>query len=177
MKRLVESIRPGEQAVIPDIVGRMGYEGKGCLELDSDEPLQVSGRIYNRTGEGTFGQFVEAYEPSEGLGTGETAALLQLRQMRGEYRTNLSITNTGGEPASVEIRLYTNSGGELSRYTLEIDPKTLHQDPQPFKVRAGQPDLGWGFAEIEVLSGSGILASASVVDSVTNDATTIPFKR
>ncbi len=58
-----------------------------------------------------------------------------------------------------------------------IGAETLKQDPEPFKRRASQPNIGWGFAEVEVLSGSGILASASVVDSVTNDATTIPFKR
>jgi len=171
------SVSVGDQGTFEDVVGLMGYEGKGCLEVRSSEPLQVSGRIFNRTDEGTFGQYVEAFRSGTGLGRGEVAALLQLRQNEGEFRTNISITNTGDETASVRVRLYNGSGDRLKVYRLDIDPKSLLQDPEPFKRRAGQPDLGWGFAEIEVVSGAGILASASVVDSVTNDATTIPAKR
>lgn len=176
-KTLSRAIAGGEQVAIEDIVGLMGYEGKGCLEITSDESLQISGQIFNQTSEGTFGQYLEAFESSQGLDPGESATLLQLRQMRGEYRTNLSITNTHDESATVAIRLFNSGGDELIEYTLDVGPKSLVQDPQPFRQRAGQPDLGWGFAEVEVLSGSGILASASVVDSQTNDATTIPFKR
>ena len=85
--------------------------------------------------------------------------------------------NIDNEPASVRIRLFDEAGERLAQYTLSVSPKSLYQDPEPFKRRAGEPHLGRGFAEIEVISGSGILASASVVDSVTNDATAIPFKR
>ncbi|MEX1312388.1 MAG: hypothetical protein AB1Z65_18355, partial [Candidatus Sulfomarinibacteraceae bacterium] len=170
-------VASGQQRAMVDVIGSMSVEGKGCLEVRSDAQLQVSGRIYNQTDVGTFGQYIEAYESSDGLQEGQTATLLQLRQMRGEYRTNLSITNTGDEPAEVAIRLFNSGGDELIEYTLDVGPTSLLQDPQPFKLRAGQPDLGWGFAEVEVLNGSGILASASVVDSQTNDATTVPFTR
>ena len=50
------------------------------------------------------------------------------------------------------------------------------QDLEPFRTRANQPNVGWGFAEGEVVSGSGIITSASVIDSRTNDPTTIPPK-
>jgi hypothetical protein len=50
------------------------------------------------------------------------------------------------------------------------------QDIEPFKTRADAPDVGWGFARVLVVSGNGIVTSASVVDSRTNDATTIPMK-
>ena len=93
------------------------------------------------------------------------------------FRTNISVTNTGMEDAEVEITLYSTDGTELVTYTLTMVPGMVVQDLEPFKTRANQPDLGWGFAEVEVVSGSGVLCSASVVDSVTNDATTIPMKR
>jgi len=174
---LFGSVAPGEQQAFAGVFGLMNHEGKGCLEVNSDAPIQVSGRIFNQTEDGTYGQYVEAYESSQGLDTGESAMLLQLRQIRRAYRTNLSITNTGDEPAEVVVRLFNSGGDELHEYTLEIGAKSLLQDSQPFRHRAGQLDLGWGFAELEVLRGSGILASASVVDSQTNDATTIPFTR
>ncbi len=51
------------------------------------------------------------------------------------------------------------------------------QDLEPFRTRAGEPDLGWGYATVEVDSGSGVMTSATVIDSKTNDGTTIPMKR
>ena len=103
--------------------------------------------------------------------------LLGLRQMTAVFRTNISVTNTGMEDAEVEITLYATDGSELHTYPMTVGSGMAVQDLEPFKSRALQPDLGWGFAEVEVVSGSGVLCSASVVDSVTNDATTIPMKR
>jgi hypothetical protein len=51
----------------------------------------------------------------------------------------------------------------------------LKQDLEPYKNRAGRPNLGWGFAVVEALEGEGLLVSASVIDSKTNDPTTIPI--
>jgi len=103
--------------------------------------------------------------------------LLGLRQMEGEFRTNISVTNTSMAAADVEITLYGTDAGELHSYLLSVDAGMVVQDLEPFKSRANRPDLGWGFAEVAVVTGSGVLTSASVVDSVTNDATTAPMKR
>ena len=171
------TVGAGDQGVFVDLVGLMEYDGKGCLEVVSSGPMQVSGRIYNEAEEGTFGQYVEAYESGDGLGAGESASLLQLRQREGFFRTNISVTNTGNETASVRIHLHDSDGVHLKQYALNLGPGRLIQDAEPFKRRANRPDLGWGFAVVEVISGSDVLVSASVVDSRTNDATTIPFKR
>jgi len=50
------------------------------------------------------------------------------------------------------------------------------QDLEPFRTRANNPNLGWGFAKLVVTSGNGVVGSASVIDGRTNDATTIPMK-
>lgn len=171
------SVSPGDQGVFTDVVGMMDFQGKGCLEVRTSEPLQVSGRTYNHTEDGTFGQYVDGHRSSDGLTTGESGTLLQLRQKEGKFRTNISLTNTGHEPAVIRIRLYRESGERLALYTLSVAPESLLQDPEPFKRRAGEPDLGWGFAVVEAIQGTGVLVSASVVDSATNDATTIPAKR
>lgn len=177
LKTVSGSIEPAEQGVFEDLVGAMGYTGKGCLEVRSDQPLLMSGRIFNQGDEGTFGQFVQGHPFGDGLSHGESAWLLQLRQRAGVFRTNVSVANTGSAPAEVEVQLYDSAGTELATYTLSLDPAELIQDTEPFRVRANRPNLGWGYAKVTATSGFGILVSASVVDSVTNDATTVPMSR
>lgn len=171
------SIAPAEQGVFEDLVGSMGYTGKGCLEVRSDQPLLMSGRISNQGDEGTFGQYVQGHPFGDGLSQGESTWLLQLRQRQGVFRTNLSVANTGSAPAAVEVRLYDSAGTELTVFNLDLDPAELIQDTEPFRVRANRPNLGWGYAKVTATSGFGVLVSASVVDSVTNDATTVPMAR
>ena len=113
--------------------------------------------------------------PGQGLSIGESTFLLQLRQQQDVFRTNISVANTGSAPAEVEVRLYDGSGTELTAYTLDLEPYELKQDTEPFQNRANSPNLGWGYAKVTVVTGFGVLTSASVVDSVTNDATTVPM--
>jgi hypothetical protein len=166
-------IDAGAQGVFEDIVDMIGADGeKGALEICSDQALEVVARIYNVSDDGTFGQYLDGINYS-GLDEGDDGRLYGLRQMEGEFRTNISVTNTGAETAEVMITLYDTAGTELHSYTLSVGSGMVVQDLEPFKTRAGAPELGWGFAFVEVTSGSGIVTSASVVDSRTNDATTI----
>jgi hypothetical protein len=163
------------QAAFEDVVGLVvGGDAKGALEVRSDRELQLSGRIYNQSSTGTFGQFVDGHPAGAGLAQGDLGWLLQLRQLDGRYRTNLTLTNTGGDPARVRVRLLDAQGGELHEYAVDLEPAQLVQDLEPFARRAQRPTLGWGFASVEVESGAGVLVSASVIDSRTGDATTIP---
>jgi hypothetical protein len=166
----------GSQAVFEDVLGLMGIDGKGWLEVVSDEPMVVSGRIYNQSEEGTFGQYLDGVPAQQGLQLGDLGYLVQLRQQSGRYRTNLTLTNPTSEAASVRVALFGSAGAELLRYRIDLGPKELVQDLEPFRRRASRPDLGWGFASVEVLEGSSVLVSASVVDARTNDATTIPVR-
>ena len=171
------SVDAGAQGVFEDIVDMIGADGnKGALEICSDRPLEVVARIYNVSDEGTFGQFLDGINFS-GLDEGDTGRLYALRQMTGEFRTNISVTNTGMEDAVVEVTLYGTNGSELTSYELTVGSGMVVQDLEPFRTRASSPDLGWGYAFVEVMSGEGVITSASVVDSRTNDPTTIPMKR
>jgi len=171
------TVNAGAQGVFEDIVEYMGADGtKGALEICSNRPLEVVARIYNESDDGTFGQFLDGINFS-GLDEGDNGRLYALRQMTGEFRTNISVTNTGMESAVVEITLYGTNGSELTSYELTVASGMAVQDLEPFRTRASSPDLGWGYAMVEVMSGDGIITSASVVDSRTNDPTTIPMKR
>jgi hypothetical protein len=134
-------------------------------------------RTFNIGPDGTVGQFYDGHIGGAGLATGQSGRLIGLRQMTDSFRTNISVTNTGTDAAEVRITLYSADGSVLHAYYLTVGPGRVVQDSQPFKRRAGEADLGWGFVLIEVTDGYGVHASASVIDVRTNDATTIPLKR
>lgn len=171
----------GRMVEVSDVVAwlRPGDALSAALEVCSDGPLIVTSRTANTLPsddpchpDGTFGQRLDGWEPTAGLAAGDVVALPQLRQSA-TFRTNLGFTNTSGEPASLEITLMDAQGDALASYPLVVGPGQWYQDNRPFELRAGASDLGVGWARIEVLDGSGVLVYASVIDSRTNDATTV----
>lgn len=169
------AVAGGSQRAFEDLLGLMGVEGKGWLQVVSSQPLVASGRIYNQGDAGSYGQFVAGVEEGGGLDAGSAGYLIQLRQSVDAFRTNLLVTNTSDAAAAVRITLYDSAGTDLISYRVNLDPHGQFHDLAPFERRAERPDLGWGFAGVEVLEGASILVSASVIDSRTNDATTIPI--
>jgi len=165
------------QNAFEDVVAKMGQSNaKGSLEICSSQPLLVAGRMFTASSGGTFGQFVDGHVANLGLGAGDTATLLGLRQQTGQFRTNISVTNGGTDPALVEVTLYDSAGTELVAYELEVGPGQVVQDLTPFKDRAAKPEVGWGFATVKVIDGFNVRTSASVIDMLTNDPVTIPAK-
>jgi hypothetical protein len=164
------SIEEGHQGVFEDIAGLLGHEGIGALEIQASHSVDITSRLYSETDPGTYGAFLRGRRSSVCRGTG---TLYGLRQVEGEFRTSIIVTNTTTEPRSVPITLYRTDGGELARYTIEVAPTTAVHDSQPFKHRAGEPNLGWGYATVD--GGDGVLACATVIDSRTNDALVVPL--
>ena len=108
------SIAASTQGVFEDIVGAMGASGKGPIEIRSDQPLAIAGRIYSEAESGTYGQHIDSGPAWKGLEAGESGTLLGLRQHDGRFRTNLSVTNLGTETASVSVSLHGTDGSELA---------------------------------------------------------------
>jgi hypothetical protein len=166
------SVDARHQGVFEDIVGLLGYIGKGALEIQATHPIRITSRIYSETDPGTYGAFLQGYRSSDCFGSG---ALYGLRQVEGEFRTNISVTNTTAETREVEITLFRTDGTELVSFAVQVEPGMVVQELQPFKNRAGEPNLGWGYATVQ--GEKGILACASVIDSRTNDALIVPLVR
>jgi hypothetical protein len=168
------AIGQGVSGVFEDIVGILGYEGKGALEIRSERPVTVSSRAYNESASGTMGGFYPGFRNIDCLDDEHYGALYGLRQAEGEYRTNISVTNITDEVRQVAIGLYDAGGDRVGGYEVRVDPGMTVQSLQPFVRHANRPDLGWGMAK--VLSGKGgILASATVIDARTNDAMVVPM--
>ncbi len=170
------SVPAGAQAIFRDIVTQLGQTGKGTLAVHSTEPLKVTSRTYNKTSSGTFGQYYDGYSTSDGIGAGQSVYLPMLTE-NAEYRTNIAVTNTGATSAQVTVTLYNAAGAALSSYQVSLAPGESKQENQPFKNKAGQSNMAAGYARVTVNSGSGIIATASVLDAKTSDPTTIPPKR
>ncbi len=170
------TIPAGAQAIYRDILTQLGQTGKGTLAILSTQPLHVTSRTYNKTTAGTFGQYYDGYAASEGLSAGQSAYLPMLTE-NADYRTNIAVANTGTGPAQVTVALYSGSGALLTSYSVSLAPGESKQENQPFKNRAGQTNMNAGYAKVTVVSGSGVLATASVLDNKTSDPTTIPPKR
>ena len=172
-----DTLAGGSQKAFEDIVGLMQTTGKGALEIRSTEPVAAVARIYNVDDEGTFGQVFQGFPTEKGLRADESAWLHGLRQQLDRYRTNISITNTGTSSARVLLTFYDDAGVELLDYETQIiGARSVIQEVEPLAAWVG-PDVGWAMARVTVIWGEGILASASVIDSMTNDPSTIPMWR
>jgi hypothetical protein len=158
-------------------VGLMEAATKGLLEVRSETLLRGVSRTFEAAEAGTYGQFLGASYAEEGLAYGERGWLLHLRQESGRFRTNIAVANTWHAVAKLAVDLFASDGTLLATYPLEVPPTSVVHDLEPFVVRAGRADLGWGFARVRVTAGKGVLVLASVVDDRTNDATTVPLLR
>jgi hypothetical protein len=170
------AVTDGQQRVVGDVVAELGMVGAGAIEVASDAPIMVSSRTYNSSDEGTFGLFLDGVSESHTIGRGEVVWLPQLSQ-NSAFRTNIGLVNSGDLIARVHIVLYDSEGNELAEKRRKLDPGSWIQLQEPFFQLAGRVDIDSGYATVEVLSGSGVVAYASVIDNSTNDGTAITMKR
>lgn len=165
----------GAQLTLDDVVADLGLSGSGSLRVFGAEPLSVSSRTYNVSPGGTFGQFLGGVTGPGGLGHGDTAVLMHLREDTAA-RSNIGILNAGRREARVELILKDGSGVEVGRAIRRIPPRQTTQLNRPFSGLGGRTDIAPGSAEITVLDGEEVVVYGSVVDNGTNDPTTIPMK-
>jgi len=166
----------GEQVVVSDVVAQMGMTGSGSIEVFSDQPLLASSRTYNAGPDGTFGLFLDGVLEEATAGGGDTVWLPQLRQDQA-FRTNIGLVNSCYVDARVRIFLYDASGNELVSRWRTLAPCAWMQLQEPFSRLAGRTDIDVGSAKVEIESGHGVIAYASVIDNATNDGTAVTMKR
>src|SRR5207302_8758087 len=156
-------------------VGSDGSAATGVLEirpltktsasLAATPSIQTvaSSRTFDTTPNGTFGQFIPAIPFSQFVGQGSRLTLQQVAQSDA-YRTNIGLVEAAGEPASVRLHVFNDSGTEVATI-----PETLLPG-EHLQLNAILPSITDGRVEVEVTSSTGkVSAYASVVDNVTND--------
>jgi CubicO group peptidase (beta-lactamase class C family) len=168
-------LAPGEQLIMGDVVGELGLAGSGSLRVFSSEPLTTTSRIFNVSPDGSFGQFLGGVTGPAGLGNGDRAVLMHLRE-DSVARSNIGILNAGRREARVQIELLDGSGVELASFTRRVAPRQVLQLNQPILNQGGRSDVAAAWAVATVLDGEEVVVYGSVVDAGTNDPTTIPMK-
>jgi CubicO group peptidase (beta-lactamase class C family) len=170
------SLAAGEHRLFEDVLGALGGEGSGTLEIVSSSAILVSSRTYNQSATGTFGQYLDGVGSSSTMSAGSSVWLPQLQQNAG-FRTNIGLHNTGGSQARVRVHLRDGDGALLESVQRSIDGGARVQLQEPFERIAGRTDIDAGYAVVEILAGDGLVAYASVIDNRTNDPTTVPMVR
>jgi hypothetical protein len=174
----------GGEQTIGDVVAWIDptFSGSAALEVLSDQPITVESRNYNLvppdatcTPSGTFGQLYDAFTPENMLIAGQTGFLVGLAE-NASFRTNIGLTNIGAIPAQVTVSLCDNTGAVLATYDVSLAPGQWLQAYRPFNGYAHRTDLNACYAKVAVTAGNGVIAYGSVVDWLTNDATTVMAK-
>jgi len=182
-RRLTQAARA--QAIIPDAAQWIsdGFNGTGALHVCSDQRVTLTSRTYNLVSgqascypSGTFGQFYGAVQTSETLAPGETGWLAGLTENT-SFRCNIGLVNTSTSDATARVTLHGVLGETLATYDVRLTPGQLKQENRPFFTKAGLAKLNRGYATVQMLAGSGIVAYASVIDNLTNDPVTIPMEK
>ncbi len=170
-----ESVAANRQRILTNVLGIMGKTGKGAMKVSSNQPLTVTSRTYNQATSGTFGQYYDSYVSSQALSTGQSMVLAHLTQNT-KYRSNIGVLNIGTGSVTVRVTLYSGSTQVGSPFTMTVAAGEYKQEDRVFETKAGQSNVAEGWAKVEVISGSGAIPMASVLDQVTSDPTTIPGK-
>jgi M6 family metalloprotease-like protein len=165
-----------------DIASWLGYTtGSGALEVRSNQDVFVMGRTYNQVDPThSYGQNYDGQDPDASLLSAGQSAWLPLLAQNSGFRCNIAITNTGASTANVTLALYDGNGTLLwsgNNESSAIAAGGFIQYLTPFQKYGGRNNLEHAYAKVTVISGSGIIAWASVVDNATGDPTTIFMKR
>jgi subtilisin family serine protease len=176
------SVPAGAILDLPDLVlETFGLDGfQGNILVESTEDLVITSRTYNTGGgSGTYGQFIGEALPSDSIGQGDEPALLLQLASTDDFRTNIGLSETSGQPASVTITLRAGDTGAVLASSGPVAVAS-YSNTQVNRVfdELGAPPSGNAYAAVSVTSGSGrVLAYASVVDNQTGDAIFIPGLR
>ncbi|HET9424068.1 MAG TPA: hypothetical protein VFO55_01755 [Gemmatimonadaceae bacterium] len=155
----------GTLEIRPLTEARAGDSGLGGL---SSLVTFASSRTYNVTAGGTFGQYIPAVPFANFAGRDRILSLQQIAQSS-KYRTNLGLVEGSGDPASLSIRIFGQSGEYLTEFPVNLKGGQ-HLQLNSFLRDQGLDSLEDGRVEVEVLSGNGkVTAYASVLDNETSD--------
>ena len=171
------SIAPGEVKTMDNFLqstfGLTNDGGAVHVTTPGNSNLVVSGRTYNKTDNGTYGQFVPAVTEAESVGSGDRALQIQQVEDSVRFRTNIGIAEVTGKEVTVVIEVNDPDSRVVPKIEMTLPPNSFRQLPI---IR----DLGLGNVynariAVRVIGGEGrVTAYGSVIDQVTQDPTYVP---
>jgi len=173
-------INAGEIRTLDSIVaatfGLTGAGGAVHVSTPTSSNLIVSGRTYNATANGTYGQFIPAVTASDSIGNSDRP--LQILQVEDSvrYRTNVGLAEVTGKPAGVDVTVNLPDSKVTPVFHLDLNANDFQQF-NPFQA-LGLENIYNARISIRVTGGDGkVTAYGSVVDMLTNDPTYVPAQQ
>ena len=171
------TLDPGQVVAFDDILATLfGITNSGGtlhVTVPSDAPLVVTGRTYDVTPHGTFGQFIPAVTEADAVGAGERALQLVQTESSVRYRTNVGLVEVSGKPVTVEVSVHLPDS-KVSP-TVLVPLAAFESRQFPLLSSLGLGAVYNARISLRVVDGEGRLtAYASVVDNETQDATYVP---
>ncbi|HYI09579.1 MAG TPA: hypothetical protein VEK57_10995 [Thermoanaerobaculia bacterium] len=172
------TIDAGEIEVLDNVIGDLfaqpnGAGGMVTITTPTSTKLTATARTYNKTSNGTYGQYIPGVTPAESVGASDRALqLLQLEQSS-RFRTNVGLAETTGQPATIEVSLIVPDSLVTPVVTINLAANEFRQ--------ISLADFGMGSAlynarvAVKVVSGTGrVTAYGSAIDLTTQDPTYVP---
>ncbi len=169
------SVEAGQSMRLVDLVNDVfGFDGTAALRITSTSgDLLVTSRTYNDDPEGTFGQFIPAFDAVDAAESGFDYALIQLSRSQ-SYRTNMGFLNASEFDILVDVDLYSAAGILLGSTQFPLRPYELWQETDIYE-RVTDDDVEAGFAVVRTQTEDArFFAYASVVDNNSGDPIFIP---
>jgi hypothetical protein len=174
------TVQPGACNEFDDIVLTLfGADGSyGALRFASDQPVVVTGRIYDANvqtnkGTGTAGQFEAGIDAGSAIGNGEDVDLIGLAQdAAGTWRSNFGFVETTGAACSVKAQLVDDTGAAIGNpVTYQVQARSQRQFSIGDIVASPGTNLRMS---VSVTGGEGkVVAFANVIDNLTGDPSNV----
>ena len=172
------TLQPGEIKVLDNVIAEH-FAGLGrptgsiAVTTPSNANLIVTARTYNRTANGTYGQFVPGVTPAQSVGAADRALqLLQLEQSP-RLRTNIGLLETSGQPATIEVSAVIPDSLVTPVITYDLQPNEFRQIS--LADFAGGQALYNTRVTVKVINGTGrVTAYGSAIDELKGDPTYVP---
>jgi len=168
-------IKPCEQVQIEDIVGQLFPEAGasfGSLFIINTADLISFSRTYNKTEEGTYGQFIPALKEMELISLQEEGIIYPVKCNQ-DFRTNIGFTEYKGYYLYLDVELTDGEGRLLGNKRYNVDwYGNLQVDL--FKDMGIECKYDKAYAKIKILDGWMGFVYASIIDNRTGDAIFVP---
>ncbi len=165
--------------VLPTLFGATATGGSIVVTTPANTPLVVSGRTYSNDAAsgGTFGQFIPAVTPAEGIGLGDAPLqVLQLEQSA-NFRSNLGLNELTGSGVIVHVAAVLPDSKTSPGTDVTLQPNEFRQLGSVL-ASLNPGNTYNGRIIVTVTSGSGrVTAYGSVVDNLTSDPTYVPAQK
>jgi hypothetical protein len=162
--------------IVSSLFGLTNIGGAVHVTMPTATPLVVTGRTFDLTSNGTFGQFVPAVTEADAVGGGGGTLHILQAEDSVRYRMNLGVSEVTGKPATVEVQVILPDSKIAPSTQIPIPANGFLQIPVIQSL--GLRNIYNAHVTVKVVGGDGkVSAYGSVIDQITQAPTYIPAQK